>query len=535
MLARRTSPATVQSAHIPAPMRGMNTIAPAGMIPRGQCHYAYNLLASENGLRSRLGWVEWATGLTGSSNNAVRTMLPFQGSSLSGSTNRLFNTTSTGIWDVTASTSTPTQVLTFASSAGSAGRGISCVYVTSAGHFLLYADEENGLHYYAESTDTWSVVAQGAGPTQIDGVNPINIASVGVWKTRVFLVEKDTARAWYLAAGVVYGTATAFQFGTKFRAGGSLVGLWNWTYDGGNGIDDALVAVSRGGDVAIYLGSDPSSMSTFSLKGVWYLGGVTAGRRISTPFGGDVLLSSQTGLIPLSKLVTGTVDSNQYTTKDVANLYSQLATLYRGFHGWAVYVHPTDNALIVTIPSNGEDQASTQLAMSLSTGGWSRYRDLPIVSAEVWDGELYFGTADGRVCRNSGYLDGVLLSNSGGTAIDYSLLTRFENLGNAQMKRMEWLRADILSEATNPDYEIKARYRYNMTEISAPSGTGIGTDGWDYATWDSGVWDGGASASQTIRGATGMGREVAVALRGKASSKTTIVGVDAWFNMGGPR
>jgi len=44
----------------------------------------------------------------------------------------------------------------FTNSSGDEGCGVSHVVVTSAGQFLLYADEENSLFQYAESTDAWA-------------------------------------------------------------------------------------------------------------------------------------------------------------------------------------------------------------------------------------------------------------------------------------------------------------------------------------------------------------------------------------------
>jgi hypothetical protein len=46
------------------------------------------------------------------------------------------------------------------------------------------------------------------------------------------------------AVNALYGTVTSWDFGSKFKHGGNLVGLWSWTVDGGIGIDDYLVAIA---------------------------------------------------------------------------------------------------------------------------------------------------------------------------------------------------------------------------------------------------------------------------------------------------
>jgi len=88
---------TLRDIHVPAPLGGFNTVASALAMPPGDCVYAYNLIAGEYGLRSRLGYKEWCTNLSGTLDNTVRSVLPFTGSAKNGSKDKLFAVTSTGI------------------------------------------------------------------------------------------------------------------------------------------------------------------------------------------------------------------------------------------------------------------------------------------------------------------------------------------------------------------------------------------------------------------------------------------------------
>jgi hypothetical protein len=189
----------------------------------------------------------------------------------------------------------------------------------------------------------------------------------------------------------------------------------------------------------------------------------------------------------------------------------------------------------VTVPT-AADQPTEQLVMSLATKGWSRYRDLPILSAESWDGELYFGTADGRVCRNSGYVDNVQLSNPDvSTAIEYSLLTSYQNLGNARQKRVQLIRPTVLSDSSAPSFRAAAKYNFDLAELAAIPATAPtpGEGLWNTGVWDESPWLGELVATQTFSGAFGMGREVAIGIRGTAISRTTLVGMDVYFEQGG--
>lgn len=527
--------ATVQAAHLPAPI-GFTTMGSGAAMPPEKCVQLFNLVGAEYGLRARLGSREWCTGLAGTSDTLVRSVVPFAGAAENGANDRLFATTSAGIYDVTTSSTSPTLVYAFVTPSGDAGYGVAHVMVTaSAGHFLIYCDEENGMHVYSEASDTWTAPAMGAGAGEIDNVDPADLVFCTVFKGRPWFVERGTASLWYLDAGALYGAATKFGLGTRLRAGGPLVGVWNWTYDGGAGLDDSLVAVSGGGDVVIYGGTDPSSSSTFGLKGVWYAGGgLPRGRNIATNYGGDMLLMSRVGIIPLSKLVIGgTIDVRQYQTADIASLFNRLMLSKSTLRGWSIRMHPEENALMVTVPVS-EDAATTQLAMSLATQGWSEYRGLPIFSSEVFGGKLYFGTTDGRVCINDGYVDGVTLADPDSYAnVEYALLSSFQNLGTPRKKRVQMIKPIILSESSGQTYGTSAKYDFDFGELAPPSpATATGTL-WDSATWDASVWSAEYVPTLDVRGSTGLGSHVAIAMRGSAASRTIIVGFDVFFDMGG--
>jgi hypothetical protein len=604
---KRKAPApSMETGYLPAPIGGINTIDVATKMPQTDSIYAWNMVPGEGGLRVRLGYREWLTTLGA---NDIRTIIPFVGSHKSGSSNALFCAAEDGIYDVsTSGVGTGSQVISFGTTSGEAGMGISCHVTTPAGRFLMYCDEENGLHIYTESTLTWAIAntdttvswagstaylsgdrvvnggnvytctvagtsaasggpagvgagivdntvtwdfihaqaANAIGPSQADRragftFDTANMAAVMVWKNRVWLVEKDTTRAWYLGINAVYGTATSFDFGSKMISGGPLANLYDWSYDGGNGMDSLLVAISTAGDVVMYAGTDPSTANTFGLKGSWSVGGVPYGRNVATKNGGEILVLSLVGLIPLTKLVAGAragleEDSGAiYATAKVANLFNTLTAAYKTLRQWAVHLHPTDNTLLVMVPT-ADGEPTQQLAMSLSgQKGWGRYRDIPATCAAVWNGQLYFGTNDGRICINDGYLDNVAVSGTTYTPIQWSLLTGFDNLGNARQKRVSLILPEMQAQSPNPAVEAKAFYDLNTTEPAPPTGGTSGSDsGFDLATWDSSVWGGEYAGYSTMQGANGgIGRSVAIAARGTAVVRTVLNGFHVFYEQGG--
>ncbi|WP_199741923.1 hypothetical protein [Corallococcus sp. CA047B] len=519
---------------MPVPMGGLNSISAGSAMPPSDCVRLFNLVPAEQGLRSRLGWREWCTGLTGSADNFVRSLHAFTGSAANGASNRVFAVTSTGIWDVTSSSTSPTQALAFPVTTGDAGYGYSTVMVAAGGHYLLYCDEVNGYHVYSESSGTWTAIAFGAGPSEVGGVNPSNLVHVHVFKNRVWFVERDTGNAWYLATGAIYGTATSLSMGRQFRAGGPLVGLYSWTYDGGSGMDDSLVGISNGGDVVIWQGTDPAS--DFALRGVWQVGAPPAGRDLAASVGGDCWLLTRFGLQPISQLVVGAnseVASSQLPTAKVASLFNNAMQGKAAKKGWAMRLHPEDATLLVMVPTE-DGQATEQLVMALAPRSWSRYRDLPIYSSCVLSGKLYYGTVDGKVGINDGYVDGRTLADPNSyTAVQWALLTSFQNLGSASMKQVQMVRPTFLTEGSAPSYNAQARYRYDFTELASVSQAANTGSLWDVGTWDSAVWAGDYQATQNVTGTTGLGGDVAIAMRGTAITRTVLVGIDVFFTVGG--
>lgn len=543
---RQPIPARFEEMYVPAPVGGLNTVAPGGMMPEGDCLSLWNMVVAENGLRSRLGSREWCTGLTGAADNLVRSVLPFKGSQAS--KDRVFACTSSGIYDVTSSSAAPTLKIAFADTTGDAGYGVShaLVIVTTGAHVLAYADEKNGLYYYTESTDTWAKVTMGAGAGQIDTIDPADIRFVTTFKHFVIFAVKDSQKLHYLASGNIYGAATAFPLGGQFLHGGNVVGMWSCTYDGGAGMDDSLVVIAAGGDLLIYQGTDITTANSFGLKGRWFLGGIPAGRHIASNIGGDLLIITKMGLLPLSRLVTGAAaeDSRIYETYKVSNLFNQLMLTKSSLRGWSIRLNPEDNTLLVTVPTFA-GQACEQLAMSIPAKSWSRYDSLGIGNGTAWanagfyssethDGKLYFGTVDGRVLIHDGYIDGVLLSNANAyTSIQWRVLTAYRNLGNGRQKQVQLIRPTVLSETANPAYDCQAKYRFDMTELASVSIGAPGSGSWDSGTWNSAVWGDGLGASIGVTGGVGMGSSFAVAMRGAAIGRTVIVGWDVALTQGG--
>lgn len=524
----RPAPQTLSASTIPAPTAGVdarqNLSEPDPLV----CIYAYNMEPAEYGMRVRDGYREFQAGVDDGANLGVRTIIPYTGDEVP---DRLFCTNNEGIWDVTTDGAAPVLMLAFpTSTTGAAGYGVYTAFTTDAGdNLLFYADRENGLFTYDPDLDTW---VQTPG---ITGITITDVTYVVVHKQRIWLAVQGETIGYYLAPGAISGAATPFYFGAKFKHGGELVALLNWTVDGGIGLDDYLVVVSRAGDVIPYNGDDPS-LDTWQAVGTYFVGEIPAGNKIASDFGGDLIILSEFGVTSMSDLLNAS-DSRAVASDSVA---FKVATLLRNDlrrfkydNGWELRYAPTQGYLIINRPKQ-LSYDFLQYVLIRTTEGWCFWRSVPMLCVDTWRGTTVFGTTQGTIEIMDVEFDDVDNNGTAGTPVNFSLLTSFSSLGSpAQFKRGEIVRPTFISQLS-PTYRTKVLYDYQSKQIVPPSQILVSeTNLWDVGLWDQDLWDeGGELTTWEARGALGIGRSLAVALNGYARSSTILVNFDLMWRTG---
>jgi hypothetical protein len=521
-----------QSDFLPAPMRGVNAVVGLASMTPMDAVMSFNMIPAGDGLRVRTGYREWVTDIPG---GEVRTLIPLRGEVSDFTDDKLFAVTEDGIYDCSQSTDAPPEVVEFVEPVGPAGWGQYTQYTTIGGRFLLYTDEEFGYYVYDIVDDTWEKIVEGSASTAIDGTDPSRFVSVLSWKSRLWFVERNSTRAWYLPAGQILGTVTQFDFGSRFTRGGHLVNLYSFSTDGGDGIDDYLVALSSTGDVVVFQGIDPDDASSFQMVGIWNIGDLPEGRRIGAAFGGELYLLSVFGVLPLSALLAGRdiADEEIYITRQITPVINRdMRNLWRQ-RGWEMTTFPSDNLFIVGSPL-AVGQEPRQYVQNLVTRGWGFYRNVPYITGAVWQRNFYFGTSDGRVMLHTGGLDNVSRDGEVSSNIEWAVLTSYQG-GEmpSYNKRVQIIRPTFTS-SLKPAYATAARYDFDMGPIlETPPTIGLGDDRWDFAIWDLNVWGGGQQVADRRIGALGMGRHVAVWIRGNSAVETTLIGFDIMYDVGG--
>ena len=523
-------PQTAISATLPSPIKGMDGRTPISNQGPENCLYAYNIVPSEYGIRTRRGYREIAINVPQTA--GIQTLIPFDGQNPAGTGDKLFVATSSGIYDVTTPVDAPTPVFTWPLPVNdAAGYGQFTNFTNDNGdHVLLYADSIHGLHIYTETTGLWTLA------TGITNATIADIRFVMIHNQRVWIIEEGAANAKYLPVGAFAGAATNFNFGALFAVGGDLVGLWNWTLDGGNGADDYLVAISRGGDVVVFRGEDPSSAVTWTNTGVFRIGKVPAGHRIAVEFGGDLHVLSSFGITAMSDLLRGVFDPG-----DRGSIAFPIARLLRAEMedtitqiGWEIYTYETEGQLVVNYPQTSGNP-NLQFVYNITTGGWGYWRDLPMYTGNTWLQNLYFGGTDGTVYAYNGTTDNVKYDGTAGSPIQWSMLPNYNDYNSpGSFKLAQFVRPYFLAQQ-QPDVEAVAYFDYDLSQLGNPSGvlTPQG-DVWDTGLWNDAKWSSGEVLPfNGVIGLSGTGTVVAIGFRGQSLERTTLTGWDFVWSVGG--
>lgn len=524
----------------PAPIGGIDSRISLTNPDPTVCVYTFNMVPFEYGMAVRKGYREWQLNVNNGNFLGIHTMIPYDGLPVDQTDDRLFAVTNEGIWDVTVATAAPILKLSFIDDSVNAGYGVYTQYVTDADEQLLfYADSKNGLFTYDPQTDTW------AQTTGITGPVIENVRFIVSHKQRLWLVEEDSAKAWYLPIRSIAGAAVEFFFGSKFKHGGNLAGLFNWSVDGGDGVDDYLVGVSRSGDVLPYRGTDPTDANTWQLQGTFFVGEIPAGPFFATETGGEMYILSNFGLNSMNELLQG-VDSSVLRKDQIqGNVTGKITGILRerlentkGDFGWAVRVIPAEGGILISSP-RVQSGDFIQFYYNFSTNAWGIWRGVPIEAFEIWKSDVVFGSPLGNIYIMDVFVDNVLITPpvdvANGVPIEFSLLTSYLPLTQEGVyKRVKLIRPDFLARS-KPEFSVLARYDYDLTEAILSITEPTENDGiWDISLWDIAIW--GASDSQAfnnILGTWGTGRYIAIAMVGKTRDFTRLIGWDVVLDTGG--
>jgi hypothetical protein len=334
----------------------------------------------------------------------------------------------------------------------------------------------------------------------ITGVNSNVFINVNMCQNRLFFVQKNSMTFWYLPVESIGGAALDFPLGAIARSGGFLQAMGTWTLDAGYGVDDLSAFVTSMGEVIVYKGTNPSSADAWSEVGVWQLG-QTFSRRCFFKFGGDLLLLTQDGLVPMSgALQSSRLDPRINLTDKIYFAVSQAATIYYAEFGWQINYFASENMLILNIPIG---TGYEQYVMHTITKSWARFTGINAICWEVSGNNRIFFGANGYV--GEFYTQ---LSDNGSNivATAQQAYSYFDSRG--QNKRFTLVRPILQTDNGLPTVlcgistDFDTQPLVNQLAFN-PSSLDVAT--WDNAVWDDANWGGNLSTTKFWQGVTGTG------------------------------
>lgn len=466
----------------PAPVRGLiENENLAASKPNGAA-VLENWFPTQTGARLRGGKVKVAT--VGSS--PVKRLFTYE--TAGGS--YLFASTETAIFDVSALN--PSTAPTAAVTGQTSGYYSTQQITTSGGTFVVAVNGDDEMQVFdGTAWEAVNAVANSMG-LSITGVLTSALSYVWLAKSRLWFVEKNTLRAWYLPVDSVGGAAADLDLSAVFQRGGSLLFGASWSIDTGEGLDDKTVFVSDQGEVAIYAGGNPSDANDWALQGRYDIA-KPLGPNAVMQAGGDLVIATVVGAVPLSEGVSKdpAALSISAVSRQIEPSWRAQAALYQPTNPWEMVKWPEKNLALVTLPHDADGR---QFVVNLQTGSWAIYTGWDAQCATEWAGKVYFGQTDGSICEAE------RTGSDDGTPYECRMAGLWDHLGaQAAYKQVSMARA-VFRAATNFNARVSASKDYTIHFGTAPNAaTSAGGTLWDVAEWDVAVWDDQAPLSVTTR------------------------------------
>lgn len=501
--------------HLAAPLGGLNTRDPIANMEPQYAPVLDNWFPRPAELTQRGGTSVFASAMTGTVKSLAK-YLPTSG------TNKLYGVTDAGIYDITAG-----GVIGAVVQALTNGYWNSLVLTNSAGTTFLWGangtDTPKMFDGATWSTPTITAVSEGNA----------NIVWPFLWKHRIMFLVNSSQNLYFLPVDSIQGAASPYPMGNLMRGGGYLVSGCAWTLDSGDGPDDLLVLITSEGQIIIFSGTDPSSPTAFSLVGVWTVGR-PMGRRCFIPFGGDVIVLTENGVFPLSRILkSGNINyasalSNKIQPSFVAATSASTTTT----QGWEGCVYPANDALIINaIPPI--TSTAQQFVMNTITGAWCTFSGWTPYCFLVFNGALYQGNALGTVALTWGTITSDL-----GNDITTLLHHAWTDFGSVDTTKQIALFRILLAFSGSIDTKWAVSADFDAPPLKSILTRAFSTPGgvWDVSPWDTSSWASGQTPrNKAWRGvAHSPGYQLALWLQTAGNNGTlSLAGTDYILQRGG--
>lgn len=322
----------------------------------------------------------------------------------------------------------------------------------------------------------------------ITGLATSALASVWVYKSRLFFTAAGTLNLHYLAVDSIGGALGTKSLGGIFQKGGSLLFGATWSLDAGDGIDEKCVVITDQGEMAIFGGSNPagSDPGDFDLIGRYDLT-IPMGKNGTMRAGGDLLVLTQDGVVPVSEAINK--DAAALSLSAVSRPIEpewQREVRARGTVPWEVAKWPSRNMAVFSLPRSLDTQLPYCFVVNIETGAWCKYTNWDVRSLDVFRDGLYFGDEDGAIWN------GEVGGADNGTSYQCLYVGHAEHLGSMGVTKVIHSMRSVFVAAIPFEPRMSVSTDYVISIPAAPNPAEVSGEGWDLSLWDAGVWDAAA-------------------------------------------
>jgi len=480
---------------IPAPVGGWDAQSPLADMPPENAVILDNFIPRAGYVELRKGYVPWQSGLP----LPTETLMVWRGH-VSSTADDIFAACGGSIFDVSNLGEAPVEVYTGAGNA----RWQWINFANDAGTFLIAANGSVAPVYYNGTAFADTAITGTSGSITLD---PTTLVDVMDHKGRLFFVQENSLRTWFLDPFAIQGTARLLDLGPIFDKGGAILCQATWTLDGGSGADDLAVWVTTQGQVAVYQGLDPSDANNWALVGVYDLG-LPLSRRSLIKYGSDLILLTTDGVVPLSQALK--LDRAQENlvalTQRIQNAFQQATTRYRNNFGWEGTLYPKGTLAVFNVPVASLSR-SAQYVQNVQTGAWCKFTGINAFCWAVANDQMYFGGSDAVYQWDTGYADDE-------TGIVGDIKTAFNYFGSrGSLKKFEMLQPVLrIASALAPAVEIVTDFKERIP-TAVPTTIAVTGGQWDGGLWDVAMWSPSAQTRDSWTSVTGIGYCGAVRMR----------------------
>jgi hypothetical protein len=369
--------------------------------------------------------------------------------------------------------------------------------------------------------------------TLSDSVNANTLTGVHAHKNRVYYWTGTSQNFYYSATVDTFqGNFTKFPVGLVGTFGGNILSINSLSIDGGEGVDDLLAIIMTSGEVLIYSGSNPSS--DFSLVGTFRIAEPVPEKRGIAKLGGDVIVMTKEGYLPLSQVVRQDLIGNkaQAISEKIRGTVISQVKATGSSTGWQIFIAPDGDKVYFNYPTGDTNDPFNQHIFNPIIRAWCIFENLASHCWGQFNGDTFFGSASGVVFKVGGNADN-------GSNIVGDLATSYNYFNDrAGIKKFSSVQP-FLEGDTDVDFSfgVGVDQRPPSTIEVSPVTFASNLATWDEATYDDFFYadTSGAGVTRRRKAINRMGYSSALRIKVATSSQTiSFISAHYTFEQGGP-